>query len=122
MMWRKKTAGRWLIYLGLVGGATAFCTGLIGCLWEESTMKYIWLGALVAGFVFLFLWGGEQALRTLLSSGREELIRADIRSHTKKRLLEAAASFDVLSGVFDGVTEEETEDFRNFAQKAKSEL
>ena len=78
-------------------------------------MKYIWLGALVAGFVFLFLWGGEQALRTLLSSGREELIRADIRSHTKKRLLEAAASFDVLSGVFDGVTEEETEDFRNFA-------
>lgn len=115
MMWRKKTAGRWLIYLGLVGGATAFCTGLIGCLWEESTMKYIWLGALVAGFVFLFLWGGEQALRTLLSSGREELIRADIRSHTKKRLLEAAASFDVLSGVFDGVTEEETEDFRNFA-------
>ena len=115
MMWRKKTAGRWLLYLGLVGGATAFCTGLIGCLWEESTIKYLGLGALVAGFVFLFLWGGEQALRTLLGSGREELIRADIRNHTKKRLLEAAASFDALSGVFDGVTVEETEDFRNFA-------
>ncbi|MDD5899863.1 MAG: SpoIIE family protein phosphatase [Lachnospiraceae bacterium] len=115
MMWRKKTAGRWLLYLGIIGGATAFCTGLIGCLWKESTMKYIGLGALVAGFVFLFLWTGEQALWILLKSGREELIRADIRNHTKKRLLEAAASFDVLSGVFDGVAEEDAEDFRNFA-------
>lgn len=115
MMWRKKTAGRWLLYLGIVGGATAFCTGLIGCLWKESTMKYIGLGALVAGFVFLFLWTGEQALRILLNSGREELIRADIRNHTKKRLLEAAASFDVLSGVFDGVAQEDAEDFQNFA-------
>lgn len=114
-MWKKKTAGRWMLYLGLVGGATAFCTGLIGCLWEESMMKYIWLGVLVAGFVFLFLWGGEQALRALLCSGREELVRADIRNHTKKRLLEAAASFDVLSGVFDGVTTEEAEGFQNFA-------
>lgn len=115
MMWRKRTAGRWLLYLGLVGGATAFCTGVIGCLWEASMLKYIWLGALVAGFVFLFLWAGELALRTLLSSGREELVRADIREHTKKRLLEAAASFEVLSGVFDGVTTEEAEDFQSFA-------
>lgn len=115
MMWKKKTAGRWLLYLGLFGGATAFCTGLIGCLWEESPLKYLWLGVLVAGFVFFFLWGGEQALCSLLRSGREELIRADIRNHTKKRLLEAAASFEVLSGVFDGVTTEAAEDFRNFA-------
>lgn len=115
MMWRKKTAGRWLMYLGMVGGATAFCTGLIGCLWKESLLKYTGLGALVAGFVFLFLWAGEHALRTLLGSCREELVRADIRDHTKKRLLEAAASFDVLSGVFDGVTEETAEDFQNFA-------
>lgn len=115
MMWRKKTAGRWLVYLGVVGGATAFCTGLIGCLWKESVLKYTGLGALVAGFVFLFLWAGERALQALLGSGREELVRADIRDHTKKRLLEAAASFDVLSGVFDGVTVETAEDFRNFA-------
>lgn len=108
-------AGKWLLYLGAVGGATAFCTGLIGCLWKASVLKYIGLGALVAGFVFLFLWGGGYALHTLLRSGGEELIRADIRDHTKKRLLEAAASFDVLSGVFDGATAEETEDFRNFA-------
>lgn len=115
MMWKKKTAGRWLLYLGLIGGATAFCTGVIGCLWEQSTVKFIWLGVLVAGFVFLFLWGGELALRILLGSGREEMIRADIRDHTKKRLLEAAASFDVLSGVFDGVTTEKTEGFQTFA-------
>jgi len=115
MMWRKKTAGRWLLYLGMVGGATAFCTGLIGCLWEESVIKYIGLGALVAGFVFLFLWAGERVLRTFLRFGREEMVRADIRDHTKKRLLEAAASFEVLSGVFDGVAEEEAEDFHNFA-------
>lgn len=115
MMWKKKTAGRWLLYLGLIGGATAFCTGLIGCLWEGSALKYIWLGVLVAGFVFLFLWGGEMALKSLLGSGREEMIRADIREHTKKRLLEAAASFEVLSGVFDGVSSEEVEGFHNFA-------
>ena len=115
MMWRKKTAGRWLVYLGVVGGATAFCTGVIGCLWKESVLKFTGLGALVAGFVFLFLWAGERALQALLGSGREELVRADIRDHTKKRLLEAAASFDVLSGVFDGVTVETVEDFRNFA-------
>ncbi len=115
MIRRKKTAGRWLMYLGLVGGATAFCTGLIGCLWKESLLKYTGLGALVAGFVFLFLWAGERALRTFLGAGREELVRADIRDHTKKRLLEAAASFDVLSGVFDGVTAEEGEEFRDFA-------
>lgn len=115
MMWRKKAAGRWLLYLGVMGGATAFCTGLIGCVWKESVMKYIGLGTLVAGFVFLFLWSGEQALRSLLSSGREELLRADIRNHTKKRLLEAAASFEVLSGVFDGVAEEEAEGFQCFA-------
>ncbi len=114
-MWRKRTAGRWLLYLGLVGGGTAFCTGLIGCLWRASVLKYIGLGALVAGFVFLFLWGGEKAMRVLLSSGREELVRADIRNHTKKRLLEAAASFEVLSGVFDGVTVETAEDFHSFA-------
>lgn len=115
MLWRKRTAGKWLLYLGVVGGATAFCTGLIGCLWRASVFKYIGLGALVAGFVFLFLWGGGYALRALLHSGGEELVRADIRDHTKKRLLEAAASFDVLSGVFDGTAAEETEDFRNFA-------
>lgn len=115
MMWRKKTAGRWLLYLGIVGGATAFCTGLIGCLWKDSVLKYIGLGALVAGFVFLFLWAGAQVLRTFLNSGREELVRADIRAHTKKRLLEAAESFEVLSGVFDGAAAEEAEDFQNFA-------
>ncbi len=115
MVWRKKTAGRWLVYLGLVGGATAFCTGIIGCLWKESVVKYTGLGALVAGFVFLFLWAGERALQAFLGSGREELVRADIRDHTKKRLLEAAESFDVLSGVFDGVTVETAEDFRDFA-------
>ncbi len=104
-----------MLYLGLVGGATAFLTGIIGCLWKESVMKYIGLGALVAGFVFLFLWAGGQVLRTFLFSGREALVRADIRDHTKKRLLEAAASFDVLSGVFDGVAAEEAEDFQNFA-------
>lgn len=115
MTWRKRTAGKWLWYLGCIGGGTAFCTGLIGCLWKESTAKYIWLGTVIAGFVFLFLWAGEKALFTLLSSGREEMVRADIRNHTKKRLLEAAASFDVLSGVFDGVTEEAVEEFQNFA-------
>ena len=115
MLWRKKTAGRWLLYLGLVGGASAFCTGLIGCLWKESVMKYIGLGALVAGFVFLFLWAGEQIIKAFFSPGREELVRADIRNHTKKRLLEAAASFEVLSGVFDGVTDENGEDFQRFA-------
>lgn len=115
MLWRKRTAGKWLLYLGAVGGATAFCTGLIGCLWKASVLKYIGLGALVAGFVFLFLWGGGRALHALLRSGGEELVRADIRDHTKKRLLEAAASFDVLSGAFDGIAAEETEDFRNFA-------
>ena len=107
MLRRKQTAGRWLLYLGGIGGATAFCTGLIGCLWKESVLKYIGLGALVAGFVFVFLWGGGYALRGLLGSGREELVRADIRDHTKKRLMEAAASFDALSGAFDGATEEE---------------
>ena len=115
MIRRKKMAGRWLMYLGVVGGATAFCTGIIGCLWRESLLKYTGLGALVAGFVFLFLWAGERALRALLGSGQAELVRADIRDHTKKRLLEAAASFDVLSGVFDGVTEETAEEFQNFA-------
>lgn len=115
MLWKKRTAGKWLRYLGAVGGAMAFCTGLIGCLWKESVLKYMGLGMLVAGFVFLFLWGGGYALHALLCSGGEELVRADIREHTKKRLLEAAASFDVLSGVFDGTTAEETEDFRNFA-------
>lgn len=115
MIRRRKTAGRWLVYLGLVGGATAFCTGIIGCLWKESLLKYTGLGALVAGFVFLFLWAGERVLKVLLGSGHEELVRADIRDHTKKRLLEAAASFDVLSGVFDGVTTEEGEAFRDFA-------
>ncbi|MBQ9768378.1 MAG: SpoIIE family protein phosphatase [Lachnospiraceae bacterium] len=114
-MWRKRTAGKWLWYLGLVGGGTAFFAGLIGCLWEESTMKYIWLGALVAGFVFVFLWAGQRALCSLLRSGREELVRADIRTHTKRRLLEAAASFETLSGVFDGVATEEAEGFQNFA-------
>lgn len=78
-------------------------------------MKYIWLGALTAGFVLLFLWVGERALWSLLRSGREELVRADIRNHTKRRLLEAAASFEVLSGVFDGVAAEETEGFQSFA-------
>ncbi|MBQ8549197.1 MAG: hypothetical protein IJ427_11930, partial [Lachnospiraceae bacterium] len=111
MLWRKRTAGKWLLYLGAVGGATAFCTGLIGCLWKASVLKYIALGALVAGFVFLFLWGGGHTLHVLLRSGGEELVRADIRDHTKKRLLEAAASFDVLSGAFDGATTEETEGF-----------
>lgn len=115
MMWRKRTAGKWLRYLGAIGGGTAFCTGLIGCLWKESTVKYLWLGAMIAGFVFLFLWVGEKALFALLSSGREELVRADIRNHTKKRLLEAAASFDVLSGVFDGVAAEDAEEFQSFA-------
>lgn len=115
MIRRKKAAGRWFMYLGLVGGATAFCTGIIGCLWKESLIKYTGLGALVAGFVFVFLWAGERVLQTFLDSGREELVRADIREHTKKRLLEAAASFDVLSGVFDGVTEEGAEAFQNFA-------
>lgn len=115
MIWRKRTAGRWLLYLGLVGGTTAFFTGLIGCLWRASAMKYIALGGLVAGFVFLFLWAGMQVLRALLGNGREEMVRADIRNHTKKRLLEAAESFEVLSGVFDGVTEEDAEDFQNFA-------
>lgn len=115
MMWRKRTAGRWLRYLGFIGGATAFLAGLIGCMWRESAIKYIWLGTMIAGFVFVFLWAGERALWVLLRSGREELIRADIRNHTKKRLLEAAASFEVLSGAFDGVTEEEAEGFRNFA-------
>lgn len=114
MLRRKQTAGRWLLYLGGIGGATAFCTGLIGCLWRESVLKYIGLGALVAGFVFVFLWGGGCALRGLLGSGREELVRADIRDHTKKRLMEAAASFEALSGAFDGATEEESEGFRNF--------
>ncbi len=115
MLWKKRIAGRWLLYLGGIGGAITFCTGLIGCLWKESVAKYIGLGTAVAVFVFLFLWGGGHILRALLRSGGEELIRADIRDHTKKRLLEAAASFDVLSGVFDGVAEEESEDFRNFA-------
>ena len=55
MVWRKKTAGRWLVYLGLVGGATAFCTGIIGCVWKESVVKYTGRGAVVAGFVVLFL-------------------------------------------------------------------
>lgn len=114
-MWRKRTAGKWLRYLGLVSGATAFCVGLIGCLWRSSTIKYIWLAVLTAGFVFLFIWAGEQALWTLLRSGREDMVRADIRSHTKKRLLEAAASFEVLSGVFDGTTAEEAEGFQSFA-------
>ena len=114
MIRRKKMAGRWLMYLGVVGGATAFCTGIIGCLWRESLLKYTGLGALVAGFVFLFLWAGERALRALLGSGQAELVRADIRDHTKKRLLEAAASFDVLSGVFDGVTEETAEEFQPY--------
>lgn len=114
-MWRKKTAGRWLLYLGLVGGITAFCTGLIGCLWKESMLKYIWLGAIVSGFVFLFLWAGEKALWALLYSGREELVRADIREHTKKRLLSAAESFEVLSGVFNGATAETVEGFHSFA-------
>ncbi len=114
-MWRKRTAGKWLRYLGVVGGAIAFCVGLIGCLWRASTIKYIWLGALTAGFVLLFIWAGEQALWVLLRSGREELVRADIRSHTKKRLLEAAASFEALSGAFDGTAEETAEGFRNFA-------
>ena len=104
-----------MLYLGAIGGATAFCTGLIGCLWRASTLKYLSLGGLVGGFVFIFLWVGMQALQTFLRSGREELVRADIRDHTKKRLLEAAASFDVLSGMFDGVAEEEAEDFQNFA-------
>lgn len=115
MLWRKRVAGRWLLYLGGIGGVMAFCTGLIGCLWKESLLKYVGLGSLVAGFVFVFLWGGGCALHALLRSGGEELVRADIRDHTKKRLLEAAASFEVLSGVFDGATTEETEDFRNFA-------
>ncbi len=78
-------------------------------------MKYIALGGFVAGFVFLFLWAGMQALRVLLGTDREEMVRADIRDHTKKRLLEAAESFEVLSGVFDGVTEEGGEDFQSFA-------
>lgn len=114
-MWRKRTAGKWLRYLGLISGAVAFCVGLIGCLWRSSTIKYIWLAALTAGFVFLFIWAGEQALWVLLRSGREELVRADIRSHTKKRLLEAAESFEVLSGVFDGTASEETKGFQGFA-------
>jgi len=114
-MWRKKTAGRWLLYLGLVGGAAAFCTGLIGCLWKESMLKYIWLGAIISGFVFLFLWAGEKALWALLYSGREELVRADIREHTKKRLLSAAESFAVLSGVFHGCTAETEDGFVSFA-------
>ncbi len=115
MMWRKRTAGRWLWYLGLMGGLVSFCVGVIGCLWQASTEKYIWLGALTAGFVMLFLWAGERALFSLLRSGREELLRAEIRNHTKRRLLEAAASFEVLSGVLDGTTAEETEGFQNFA-------
>jgi len=115
MIRRRKAVGRWLVYLGLTGGAVAFCTGVIGCLWEESLLKYVGLGTLVAGFVFLFLWGGEKVLFSLLHSGREELVRADIRDHTKKRLLEAAASFEVLSGVFDGVSVEEAEGFQSFA-------
>lgn len=114
MMWKKKTAGRWMLYMGVVGGATAFCTGLIGCMWKESMAKYMVVGGLVTGFVTLFLWAGERALKVFLGSGREELVRADIRDHTKKRLLEAAASFEVLSGVFDGVATEETEGFQNF--------
>ena len=114
MMRRKKAVGRWMLYLGLAGGATAFCTGLIGCLWKESVFKYIGLGALVAAFLFLFLWAGENLLFMLTNSGGEELIRADIRNHTKKRLLEAAESFEVLSGVFNGATAEETEEFQNF--------
>ncbi|MCH5272278.1 MAG: SpoIIE family protein phosphatase [Lachnospiraceae bacterium] len=114
MMWKKRTAGRWLRYLGLVSGAAAFCVGLIGCLWKNSTIKYMWLATLTAGFVLLFIWAGEQALWVLLRSGREELVRADIRNHTKKRLLEAAASFEVLSGVFDSVASEETKGFQSF--------
>lgn len=114
MMWKKKTAGRWLLYLGIVGGATAFCTGLIGCMWKESMIKYMVVGGLVTGFVILFLWAGERALRVFLCSGGDEMVRADIREHTKKRLMEAAASFEVLSGVFDGVATEETEGFQNF--------
>lgn len=115
MMWRKRTAGRWLLYLGVLGGATAFCTGLIGCLWKESLIKYVGLGTLVAGFVFVYLWAGGNALCGLLRAGRDELVRADIRSHTKKRLLEAAESFEVLSGVFDGAATEVAEDFQSFA-------
>ncbi len=108
-------AGKWLWYLGMIGGAAAFLTGLIGCLWKESVVKYIWLGALVSGVVLMFLWAGERALYSLLRSGREELVRADIRTHTKRRLLEAAASFETLSGVFDGAATEEAEGFQRFA-------
>ncbi len=115
MMRSRKAFGRRLWYLGLVGGTTAFCTGLIGCLWKESVVKYIGLGGLVAGFVFLFLWAGEQLLFSVYPAAGEVLLRADIREHTKKRLQEAASSFETLSGVFDGVSVEEAEGFREFA-------
>lgn len=114
-MWKKRTAGKWLWYLGMIGGMAAFLAGLTGCLWKESAIKYIWLGTLIAGFVLVFLWSGERALWSLLRSGREELFRADIRSHTRRRLLEAADSFETLSGVFDGAAAEEAEGFRSFA-------
>lgn len=114
-MWSKRTAGKWLLYLGMVGGAVSFFTGLIGCLWKESVIKYVGIGGLAAGFVLLFVWGGEQVLEAFFGNGRQDFLRADIRQHTKRRLMEAARSFEVLSGVFDCVGGEKEEGFREFA-------
>ena len=114
-MWRKRTAGRWLGYLGVMGGIVAFMTGLIGCIWEESLIKYISLGILVVGFVFFFVWIGGHAVITLLHSEKREDPGVKDREETKQRLLEAAASLEVLCDTFGKECAEDGESFREFA-------
>lgn len=114
-MWRKRTAGRWLGYLGIMGGVIAFLTGLIGCVWKESVIKYIWLGILVVGFVFFFVWIGGQAVVSLLHPENTEEVGRKVWEDTRNRLREAAASLEVLSKTFERRGSEEGEEFQEFA-------
>lgn len=114
-MWRKKAAGKWLGYLGAMGGATAFLTGFIGCIWKESVMKYIWLGILVAGFVFFFVWLGGQALTDLFHPNLIGKMGSSERMQTKERLLLAADSLAMLCGSLEKKEPGVEEGFQEFA-------
>lgn len=113
-MWKRKIAGKWLRYMGIAIGFIAFLTGIIGCLWKESPTKFLFLGALIAGLVFLMVYAVEWAVMTFLLSGRDDTIRADIRDHTRKQLLSAADSFEALSEMVRGLRGEEPEEFTGF--------
>lgn len=114
-MWRKKTAGRWLLVLGVLGGAIAMVAGVIGCLWQESVAKYLCLGMVVAVFVFFFLRMGEEALLCLLKNGKESRFCAQVREVTGRRLSEAAESVRALSAAFAEKQISDGDGFEEFA-------